>query len=135
MWKTLAIGSIIWVITILPVFSQVDTTLVCLPIQTVRLITKDLLIGDQVRRENTLLNDKISLLERRIKVSDSIITGKDSLMNSYRKIGDLKTKQIDTFVEKVNYLEKDIKRKTDQRNLLFYVNTILLTGLVTLLIL
>lgn len=114
--------------------SKEDTALVYLPIQTARLVTKDLLIGDELGKENNLLSGKIILLERRNIVSDSTIAGQDSLINSYKRIGDLKTTQIETFSEKVNYLEKDnkslekeVKRKKNQRNFLISV----VVGMVT----
>lgn len=129
MLKNILAGLIIWVISTSSAFSQVDTTVVTLPVSTVRLVIKDLIKGDHVTKENYLLNQKIVLMERRIETSDKTIAGQDSLILSYKKIGDLKTQQINTYRTVVEKLEKDIAKTKAQRNRLLKVSIGLAAGL------
>lgn len=129
MLKNILAGLIIWLISTSSAFSQVDTTVVTLPVSTVRLVIKDLIKGDHVTKENYLLNQKIILMERRIETSDKTIAGQDSLILSYKKIGDLKTQQITTYRTVVEKLEKDIAKTKAQRNRLLKVSIGLAAGL------
>lgn len=129
MLKNILAGLIIWLISTSSAFSQVDTTVVTLPVSTVRLVIKDLIKGDHVTKENYLLNQKIVLMERRIETSDKTIAGQDSLILSYKKIGDLKTQQINTYRTVVEKLEKDIAKTKAQRNRLLKVSIGLAAGL------
>lgn len=129
MLKNILAGLIIWVISTSSAFSQVDTTVVTLPVSTVRLVIKDLIRGDHLTKENYLLNQKIILMERRIETSDKTIAGQDSLILSYKKIGDLKTQQITTYRTVVEKLEKDIAKTKAQRNRLLKVSIGLTAGL------
>lgn len=129
MLKNILAGLIIWVISTSSAFSQVDTTVVTLPVSTVRLVIKDLIRGDHLTKENYLLNQKIILMERRIETSDKTIAGQDSLILSYKKIGDLKTQQITTYRTVVEKLEKDIAKTKAQRNRLLKVSIGLAAGL------
>lgn len=129
MLKNILAGLIIWLISTSSAFSQVDTTVVTLPVSTVRLVIKDLIKGDTVTKENYLLNQKIILMERRIETSDKTIAGQDSLILSYKKIGDLKTQQITTYRTVVEKLEKDIAKTKAQRNRLLKVSIGLAAGL------
>ena len=129
MLKNILAGLIIWVISTSSAFSQVDTTVVTLPVSTVRLVIKDLIRGDHLTKENYLLSQKIILMERRIETSDKTIAGQDSLILSYKKIGDLKTQQITTYRTVVEKLEKDIAKTKAQRNRLLKVSIGLAAGL------
>jgi hypothetical protein len=68
-------------------------------------------------------------MERRIEISDKTITGQDSLILSYKKIGDLKNQQISTFRTVVEKLEKDIVKAKAQRNRLLKISIGLAAGL------
>jgi len=68
-------------------------------------------------------------MERRIETSDKTIAGQDSLILSYKKIGDLKTQQITTYRTVVEKLEKDIAKTKAQRNRLLKVSIGLAAGL------
>ena len=90
-------------------FSQVDTTKVCIPTKTARLIVKDLIKYDGCVQELKLTQDKVTKLEEREVQKDTIIkllTDKDK--NNQFIIGQ-KDLQIGEYKNMTNDLQKELK--------------------------
>jgi ribosomal protein S13 len=90
-------------------FSQVDTTKVCIPTKTARLIAKDLIKYDGCVQELKLTQDKVTKLEEREVQKDTIIkllTDKDK--NNQFIIGQ-KDLQIGEYKNMTNDLQKELK--------------------------
>jgi hypothetical protein len=90
-------------------FSQVDTTKVCIPTKTARLIAKDLIKYDGCVQELKLTQEKVTKLEEREVQKDNIIgllTDKDK--NNQFIIGQ-KDLQIGEYKNMTNDLQKELK--------------------------
>jgi ribosomal protein S13 len=90
-------------------FSQVDTTKVCIPTKTARLIAKDLIKYDGCVQELKLTQEKVTKLEEREVQKDTIIkllTDKDK--NNQFIIGQ-KDLQIGEYKNMTNDLQKELK--------------------------
>lgn len=109
-------------------FSQVDTTKVCIPTKTARLIAKDLIKYDGCVQELKLTQDKVTKLEEREVQKDTIIkllTDKDK--NNQFIIGQ-KDLQIGEYKNMTNDLQKELK---GQRTKTFLYKLGAFIGLVT----
>ena len=69
-------------------FSQsvIDTTKIQLKKPIVRLVIKDLIIGDGAKTEIKLLSNKLNLLENKIVIKDSVINNLNSQINNFNSI-------------------------------------------------
>jgi hypothetical protein len=98
------------------------------PTQTVRFIAKDLAKKDILVKENTLLYERASFLENKVKKLDITVIKKQDIIKS-DSIFKLESKfQLSKKDELNNALEKDIKK--EKRTSLFYKIT---TGAATVL--
>jgi ribosomal protein S13 len=109
-------------------FSQVDTTKVCIPTKTARLIAKDLIKYDGCVQELKLTQEKVLKLEEREVQKDTIIkllTDKDK--NNQFIIGQ-KDLQIGEYKNMTNDLQKELK---GQRTKTFLYKLGTFVGIVT----
>jgi len=69
-------------------FSQsvIDTTKIQLKKPIVRLVIKDLIIGDGAKAEIKLLSNKLNLLESKVYIKDSVINNLNSQINNFNSL-------------------------------------------------
>jgi uncharacterized coiled-coil protein SlyX len=93
-------------------FSQSDTniTLIQLEKPIVRLVIKDLIVGDGAKQELFLTQDKVKLLEQKIVFKDNIITNLNTQIFNYKSIIDTRSEQLALSQELSSRLQNDLKR-------------------------
>ena len=94
-------------------FSQnaIDTTSIQLKKPIARLVIKDLIKGDGANEELALNRQKISLLENKISLKDSVIVSLESQVGNFDFIILNKTEQLAISQELSKRLEKDLKKQ------------------------
>ena len=94
-------------------FSQnaIDTTSIQLKKPIARLVIKDLIKGDGANEELALNKQKISLLENKISLKDSVIVSLESQVGNFDFIILNKTEQLAISQELSKRLEKDLKKQ------------------------
>jgi len=94
-------------------FSQnvIDTTSIQLKKPIARLVIKDLIKGDGANEELALNKQKISLLENKISLKDSVIISLESQVGNFDFIVLTKTEQLAISQELSKRLEKDLKKQ------------------------
>jgi uncharacterized coiled-coil protein SlyX len=93
-------------------FSQTatDITLIRLEKPIVRLVIKDLIVGDGTKQELFLTQDKVKLLEQKIVLKDDIIYSLNTQIFNYRSIIDTRSEQLALSQELSNRLQNDLKK-------------------------
>ena len=94
-------------------FSQTDTDSTSIQLQKpiARLVIKDLISGDGAKEELNLTLDKISLLEQKIVLKDSVIFSLNTKIDNVRSIVMTKDDQLNLSQELTARLEKDLKKQ------------------------
>jgi hypothetical protein len=94
-------------------FSQndIDTTSIQLKKPIARLVIKDLIKGDGANEELALNLQKISLLENKISLKDSVILSLNTQIDNVRSIVMTKDNQLDLSQELSKKLERDLKKQ------------------------
>ena len=94
-------------------FSQTatDTTLIRLDKPIVRLVIKDLIVGDGAKQELFLTQDKVKLLEQKIVFKDSIISNLNTQIINYKSIMDTRSEQLALSQELSSKLQRDLKKE------------------------
>jgi hypothetical protein len=90
-------------------FSQVDTTKVCIPTKTARLIAKDLIKYDGCIQELKLTQEKVLKLEEREVQKDTIIKLLNDKDKNNQFIIEQKDLQIGQYEHLTNDLQKELK--------------------------
>lgn len=93
-------------------FSQTatDITLIRLEKPIVRLVIKDLIVGDGTKQELSFTQDKVKLLEQKIVFKDSIISNLNTQIFNYKSIIDTRSEQLALSQELSNRLQNDLKK-------------------------
>jgi hypothetical protein len=93
-------------------FSQTatDITLIRLEKPIVRLVIKDLIVGDGTKQELFLTQDKVKLLEQKIVLKDNIIYNLNTQIFNYKSIIDTRSEQLALSQELSNRLQNDLKK-------------------------
>jgi hypothetical protein len=93
-------------------FSQTatDITLIRLEKPIVRLVIKDLIVGDGTKQELFLTQDKVKLLEQKIVLKDDIIYSLNTQIFNYKSIIDTRSEQLALSQELSNRLQNDLKK-------------------------
>ncbi len=93
-------------------FSQTatDITLIRLEKPIVRLVIKDLIVGDGTKQELFLTQDKVKLLEQKIVLKDDIIYNLNTQIFNYKSIIDTRSEQLALSQELSNRLQNDLKK-------------------------
>ena len=102
-----------------PIFSQTvtDSSLVVLPEPIARAVIKDLLLGDANKKELDATIIKLSLVEKKVALKDSVITSLE-LQLANLKAADLERKQqLNKYDQMTNRLESDLKKETAVKRL------------------
>ncbi len=94
-------------------FSQndIDTTSIQLKKPIARLVIKDLIKGDGANEELALNLQKISLLENKISLKDSVILSLNTQIDNVRSIVMTKDNQLNLSQELSKKLERDLKKQ------------------------
>jgi len=94
-------------------FSQndIDTTSIQLKKPIARLVIKDLIKGDGANEELAINLQKISLLENKISLKDSVIFSLNTQIENVRSIVMTKDNQLDLSQELSKKLERDLKKQ------------------------
>lgn len=100
-------------------FSQtaIDTTAIQLKKPIARLVIKDLIIGDGVKQELLLTQQKTSLLETKISLKDSVIFTLESKNKNFSLMLDAKDEQLTVSKDLNLKLKSDLKKSRLQTKL------------------
>lgn len=90
-------------------FSQVDTTKVCIPTKTARLVVQDLIRYDGCKQEVKLLEDKIVKLDERDEQKDTIIDLLNTKDENNQYIIHQQELQIGQYEHLTDDLQKELK--------------------------
>lgn len=76
-----------------------------------KLVIKDLIIGDGVKKELNLVEDKTKILQQKIVLKDSIIFNLDSQIHNFNSIISTKSNQLLISQELSKKLQVDLKKQ------------------------
>ena len=99
------------------------------PIPVVKLIVKDLLIGDSTKALLKVTEQQLTLTEQKVILKDSIISKMTDKENNYIEIINLKDKKYDVLYGHTIQVEKDLKKEKVKNKF----NKIISIGVVSLL--
>ena len=99
----------------------------------VRLVIKDLIIGDGVKQELLFTQEKLSLLETKISLKDSIIFTLDSQNKNFTLMLDTRDKQLDISKDLNLKLKSDLKKSRFQTKLVGTLGIASFIGLILIL--
>jgi len=102
---------ILLVIVSLKSFSQTDTTRISLEEQIARLVIKDLIEGDGAKKELSITLEKVSLLNQKIVLKDSIINTNTQQITNYNSIVSQKDSQVMLFQDLSDKLHNDLRKQ------------------------
>ena len=97
----------------LPTFSQTvtDTSLVVLPEPIARAVIKDILLGDATKKELDAIIIKLSLIEQKVSVKDSVILNLEKQIQNFISADKERKEQLDKFNKMTTQLETDLKKE------------------------
>ena len=98
----------------LPTFSQTvtDTSLVVLPEPIARAVIKELLLGDANKKELDATIIKLSLVEQKVVLKDSVISSLELQLANLKQADLERKQQLDKYDQMTNRLESDLKKET-----------------------
>lgn len=102
---------ILLVIVSLKSFSQTDTTKISLEEQIARLVIKDLIEGDGAKKELSITLEKVSLLNQKIVLKDSIINTNAQQISNYNSIVSQKDSQVMLFQDLSDKLQNNLRKQ------------------------
>lgn len=105
-------------------FSQVDTTKVCIPTKTARLVAQDLIRYDGCKQELLLTQEKIIKLQEREAQKDTIIKLLNDKDDNNKYIIHQNELQIGQYEHMTDDLQKEL-RKSRTKTFLYKVGTFL----------
>jgi hypothetical protein len=110
---------IVLMIMSLKSFSQNVTNTTSIPLETplVRLIIKDLIVGDGFKQELSLTQDKVKILEQKVTLKDDIIKTQSSQIQNYQSIDNHRLNQLKLSQELTQKLQVDLKKQQFQSKL------------------
>ena len=96
-----------------PSFSQTatDTSLVVLPEPIARAVIKDILLGDATKKELDATIIKLSLIEQKVSVKDSVILNLEKQIQNFISADKERKEQLDKFNKMTTQLETDLKKE------------------------
>lgn len=116
-------------------FSQnvIDTTSIQLKKPIVRLVIKDLIIGDGFKKELGLITTKYSLLENKIVLKDSVINNLNFQINNFDSILNTKGSQLEYTKQLNDKLKLEIKKQKFKNKILGSAGLIAIGGVILIL--
>ena len=116
-------------------FSQNDTERsIRLKVPIAKLVIKDLVIGDGAKEELSLLNNKLTLLESKVILKDSVITNLNKSVLNFESILATKTDQLAISRELSDKLQADLKKQKARTKLFQLGSGVLVVGGIVLLL-
>ena len=120
---------ILIILAFLPLFASAQQDTVRLPLPVAKQIVKDLISGDSAKAELKLCNENVTLLEKKVTLKDSIISGhvQKGIMYEDR----IKNEQLkfDTQQKWVDQLRKDNKKLKVKLRFIQITGTAIVGGL------
>ena len=97
----------------LPTFSQTvtDTSLVVLPEPIARAVIKELLLGDANKKELDATIIKLSLVEQKVAIKDSVISSLELQLANLKAADVERIQQLDKYNKMTTQLETDLKKE------------------------
>jgi hypothetical protein len=116
-------------------FSQnvIDSTSIQLKKPVVRLVIKDLIIGDGFKKELGLITTKYSLLENKIVLKDSVISNLNFQINNFDSILNTKGSQLEYTKQLNDKLKLEIKKQKLKNKILSSAGLIAIGGVILIL--
>jgi hypothetical protein len=121
----------------LTAFSQVGTVQVptkCLPVSTLKMISQDLLKGDEAKAQLKLTEEQLDLTEKKVVVKDSIISTMKVKESNYVTIIDAQNQKYDVLDKYTKKIEWDLKKEKVKGKFLNIMSGGIVIALTTLLI-
>ena len=117
-----------------PSFSQTatDTSLVVLPEPIARAVIKELLLGDARKKELDATNIKLSLVEQKVIVKDSVILNLEKQIENFILADKERKEQLDKFDKMTLQLQIDLKKEKASKKLFQASSGLLLAAAVIL---
>ena len=106
--------------------SQIDTTKILLEEQIARLVIKDLIDGDGAKEELAITQEKVSLLNQKIDLKDSVIKYKALQISIWDAVMMKKDSQLVSAKEMMKIMEKDLQRQETKTKLAIFGTIIVL---------
>ena len=96
-----------------PSFSQTatDTSLVVLPEPIARAVIKELLLGDANKKELDATIIKLSLVEQKVAIKDSVISSLELQLANLKAADVERIQQLDKYNQMTTQLETDLKKE------------------------
>ena len=96
-----------------PIFSQsvTDSSLVVLPEPIARAVIKELLLGDANKKELDATIIKLSLVEQKVVLKDSVISSLELQLANLKQADLERKQQLDKYDQMTNRLESDLKKE------------------------
>lgn len=96
-----------------PSFSQTatDTSLVVLPEPIARAVIKELLLGDANKKELDATIIKLSLVEKKVAIKDSVISSLELQLANLKAADVERIQQLDKYNQMTTQLETDLKKE------------------------
>ena len=118
----------------LPSFSQTatDTSLVVLPEPIARAVIKDLLLSDARKKELDATNIKLSLVQQKVIVKDSVILNLEKQIENFISADKERKEQLDKFDKLTLQLQTDLKKEKASKKLFQASSGLLLAAAVIL---
>ena len=115
-------------------FSQsvIDTTKIQLKKPIVRLVIKDLIVGDGAREEIKLLSNKFNLLEKKVFIKDSVIFSLNERVTNFESMLNSQSSQISLSKELSAKLQLDLKKQKVKTKLMSGAGIIAIVGILVL---
>ena len=88
-----------------------DTSLVVLPEPIARAVIKDILLGDATKKELDATIIKLSLIEQKVSVKDSVILNLEKQIQNFISADKERKEQLDKFNKMTTQLETDLKKE------------------------
>ena len=116
-------------------FSQnvIDSTSIQLKKPIVRLVIKDLIIGDGLKKELGLITTKYSLLKNKIVLKDSVISNLNFQINNFDSILNTKGSQLEYTKQLNDKLKLEIKKQKLKNKILSSAGLIAIGGVILIL--
>jgi len=117
-----------------PSFSQTatDTSLVVLPEPIARAVIKELLLGDANKKELDATIIKLSLVEQKVIVKDSVILNLEKQIENFISADKERKEQLDKFDKLTLQLQTDLKKEKASKKLFQASSGLLLAAAVIL---
>ena len=116
-------------------FSQnvIDSTSIQLKKQIVRLVIKDLIIGDSFKKELSLITTKYSLLENKVVLKDSVINNLNFQISNFNSILNTKGSQLEFTKQLNDKLRLEIKKQRIKNKILGGAGLVAIGGVILIL--